>query len=146
MNFIVSFFLKFFTGGVLDFVSKTITQLSNEHVAIVQAQTGLQQTEVGGVVAAEQSRIAALAATQTAAMNHRIWWISWALFAVPAGLYSALVHAKSIMCPFYENACHWNIMAVPSQFATWDTYVVLGFFGLAATSSAITSIANRIGK
>jgi len=146
MSLITGFLLKFFSGGVLSFVSTILTQLTNEHVAVVQAQTGLAATEASAVVNAEISRQNNLATVLQAQMQHRIWWWGWSLFVMPAGAYVALVHIKSLACTFYGNACAWNILEVPKQFEAWDTYVVLSFFGLAATSSILGNIIDRLGK
>lgn len=146
MSWLASFFLKAFTGSTLSFVSKVVTSLANEKVAVVQAQTGLAATEVTGIVQAEISRQQALSTVMQAEMTHRIWWWGWALFVLPAGTYVALIHLKSIMCAFIGTACMWNIPEVPKQIEAWDTYIVLSFFGLAATSSILGSIAGRLGK
>jgi hypothetical protein len=140
----VAFLLKFFSGGVLSFVSTVLTQLTNEHVAVVQAQTGLAATEATAVVNAEIARQTAMSTVLQAQMQHKIWWWAWALFVMPTGCYVALVHIKSLACTFYDGACTWNILEVPKQFEAWDTYVVLSFFGLAAASSVVSSIAGKI--
>lgn len=146
MGWLASIFLKVFTGSTLSFVSSIVTSLSNEKVAVVQAQTGLAATEVTGVVQAEISRQQAMATIMQAEMTHRIWWWGWALFVLPAGAYVALIHIKSLACAFYSTACTWSIPEVPKQIEAWDTYVVLSFFGLAATSSILGSIVGRLGK
>lgn len=143
---LASLFLKFFTGSALSFVSNIVTSLTNEKAAIVQAQTGLAATEVTAIVQAEISRQQALSTVMQAEMTHRIWWWGWALFVLPAGAYVALIHLKSIGCAFFATACTWNIPEVPKQIEAWDTYIVLSFFGLAATSSILGSIAGRLGK
>ena len=143
----VAFLLKFFSGGVLSFVSSVLTQLTNEHVAIVQAQTGLVATEVTAVVNAEISRQQALSTVMQAEMQHRIWWWGWALFVLPAGAYVALIHIKSILCAIaLDAACHWNILEVPKQIEAWDSYVVLSFFGLSVASGVVTAIVGRLGN
>ena len=146
MGWLVSLALKFFTGSTLSFVSKVVTSLANEHVAVVTAQTGLAATEVTAVVNAEIARTQALSSVMQAEMTHRIWWWGWALFVLPAGAYVALIHIKSLACAFFGEACTWNIPEVPKQIEAWDTYIVLSFFGLAATSSILGSIVGRLGK
>jgi hypothetical protein len=146
MGGIVAFALKFFTGSTLSFVSKVVTSLANEHAAVVTAQTGLAATEVTAVVSAEIARTNALSSVMQAEMTHRIWWWGWALFVLPAGAYVALIHIKSLACAFLGTACLWNIPEVPKQIEAWDTYIVLSFFGLAATSSILGSIVGRLGK
>jgi hypothetical protein len=146
MGWIASFFLKVFTGSTLSFVSTIVSSLANEHVAVVQAQTGLAATEVTAVVQAEIARTNALSSVMQAEMTHRIWWWGWALFVLPAGAYVAIIHIKSLACAFFATACTWNIPEVPKQIEAWDTYIVLSFFGLAAASSIFGSIAGRLGK
>jgi hypothetical protein len=145
MGWLASLALKFFSGSTLSFVSKVVGTLANERIAVVQAQTGLAATEVTAVVQAEISRQQALSSVMQAEMTHRIWWWGWALFVLPAGAYVALIHIKSLAC-FFGYACTWNIPEVPKQIEAWDTYIVLSFFGLAATSSILGSIVGRLGK
>lgn len=146
MGWIASIFFKMFTGTTLNFVSNIIGKLADEKVALVQAQTGLDATAITGLVNAEISRQHELASVMQAEMNHRIWWWGWALFVLPAGAYVALIHIKSVACAFYSDACHWVIPEVPHQIEAWDNYIVLSFFGLAATSSILSVIAGRLGK
>jgi hypothetical protein len=146
MGWLASIALKLFTGSTLSFVSGIVTSLTNEKVAVVQAQTGLAATEVTAVVQAEISRQQALSTIMQAEMTHRIWWWGWSLFVLPAGAYVALIHIKSLACAFIGTACMWNIPEVPKQIEAWDTYIVLSFFGLAATSSILGSIVGRLGK
>lgn len=146
MGWLASLALKLFTGSTLSFVSKVVTSLANEHTAVVQAQTGLAATEVTAVVSAEIARTQALSSVMQAEMTHRIWWWGWALFVLPAGAYVALIHIKSLACAFIGTACYWNIPEVPKQIEAWDTYIVLSFFGLAATSSILGNIVGRLGK
>jgi hypothetical protein len=145
MGWLASLLLKVFTGSTLSFVSNIVTSLSNEHVALVQAQTALDATTITGLVNAEISRQQALSTVMQAEMTHRIWWWGWSLFVLPAGAYVALIHIKSLAC-FFCYACTWNIPEVPRQIEAWDTYIVLSFFGLAATSSILGNIAARLGK
>jgi len=146
MGWIASLFFKMFTGSTLNFVSNIIGKLSDSHVAIIQAQTGLDATAITGLVNAEIGRQQALAGVMQAEMQHRIWWWGWALFVLPAGAYVAIIHIKSLVCPFYAKACSWNIPEVPHQIEAWDNYIVLSFFGLAAASSIMGVIAGRLGK
>ena len=146
MGWLASIFLKVFTGSTLSFVSRVVTSLSNEHVAIVQAQTGLAASEVTAVVQAEIERQKALSSVMQAEMTHRIWWWGWALFVLPAGAYTAVIHLKSILGGVFPAILAWNIPEVPQQIEVWDTYIVLSFFGLAATSSIVGSIVGRLGK
>lgn len=144
LSTIAGFFLKFFTGSTLSFVSGIVTQLTNEHAAIVTAQTTLTGVEVSSVVNAEISRYSAQASLETAMLAHKIWWVGWSCFVLPAGLYVALIHAKSILCPFWETACSWNIPEIPHQLEMWDGLVVMSFFGIAGVSAVVQAIAGKI--
>ena len=146
MGFLASFALKFFTGSALSFVSNIVGKLSDAHVAVVQANTGLSAVEAQGVVQSEIVRTGAQRDVQMAQMNHSIWWVAWVLFVIPPGVYTTIIHLKSILCPFIADACTWDIPRVPATIESWDMYVVLSMFGLAATSSVIGLIANRVGK
>jgi len=146
MGWLASIALKLFSGPVLSFVSGVVKSLTDEHQAVVVAQTGLAATEVTAVVSAEISRQQALASVMQAEMTHRIWWWGWALFVLPAGAYVALIHIKSLSCAFFATACTWNIPEVPHQIEAWDNYIVLSFFGLAAASTILAPIMSRLGK
>ena len=142
--------LFLFSGPVLSFVSNVIGSLTNEKIAVVQAQTGLAAAEAQAIVTAEAARVAAQASAQMAAMSHPVWWVAWALFVLPVAFYDAAIHAKSLLCMFATNvqACNaaWVILEVPKEIESWDMYVVLAMFGLAVTSSVVTGIMNRLGK
>jgi hypothetical protein len=147
MGTLASFFLSWFTSPVLSFVSKVIGNLTNDHAVIVQAQAGLDAAEANAVVNAEIARVNAQSALSMAMLTHPIWWIGWCLFVFPAGLYVGLINFKSFACALsLFEACRWNILEVPKQIEAWDQLVVMSFFGLAATSGVILSIANRIGS
>jgi hypothetical protein len=122
-----------------------LKSLTSEHVAVVQAQAGLAATEASAVVNAEIARQSAQANLLGAMMRHPVWWLAWCLFVLPAGLYVALIHLKSLACTFFDAACGWNILRVPPQIEAYDQLVVLSFFGLAAASSVVGMIAARIG-
>lgn len=147
MGWLASIALKLFSGSTLSFVSDIIGKLSNEKIAVIQAQTGLAATEATAVVNAEIYRQQALSNVMQQQMTHRIWWWGWALFVLPAGAYVAIIHIKSLACALgWFDACSWNILEVPKQIEAWDTYIVLSFFGLAGASSILGSIVSRLGK
>lgn len=146
MGWLASFALKFFSGSALSFASSIITSLTNEKVAIVQAQTGLAASEAVAVVQSEIARINAQSQIQMAQMTHPVWWAAWTLFVFPVGLYDALIHLKSALAPFFPSVLLWNIPEVPKEIEAWDMYVILSMFGLAATSSVVASIVGRLGQ
>lgn len=150
MAWLAGIALKLFSGPTLTFVSNVIGSLTNEKIAIVQAQTGLAAAEAAAVVQAEAARVAAQANAQMAAMSHPVWWVAWGLFVLPVAFYDAAIHVKSLLCMLSADAkvCNaaWVILEVPKEIESWDMYVVLSMFGLAVTSSVVTSIVNRLGK
>lgn len=138
--------LKMFTGPVLSFVSNIVGKLSDEHVAIVQAQTGLTAAQTTAVVGAEIARQNVVGNVMVTMMNHPIWWVGWALFVLPVGFYDALIHIKSLACPFDVAACAWNIPRVPATQEDWDKMVVLSFFGIFGASTVVSAIVSKMGK
>jgi hypothetical protein len=150
MGFLASIFLKLFTGSTLNFVSKIITSMTSEHVAEVQAQTGLDATEATAVVQAEIARYSAVKDVQISAMSHPIWWWAWALFVFPVGLYMASIYMLSLGCAFavdhHACAAAWTILEVPKEIESWGFTVVTSIFGIYGVSSVVTTIANRLGK
>lgn len=144
MNFLVSIALKLFSGSTLSFVSGVVKNLSDTHAAVVASQTGLATEQTKAVVSAEIARQNVVGSLMMAMMSHPIWWIAWCLFVLPVGIYDALIHLKSILCPFLGSACQWDILRVPATQESWDMYVVLSFFGIFAASGVVTSIAKMI--
>jgi hypothetical protein len=146
--FLAGLFLKVFTGSTLSFVSNILQSLTSEHVAIVQAQTGLAATETKAVVDAEIARQNMQGNIIMAMMNHPVFWIAWSLLVLGTAGYDFAIHFKSIGCAFATDAqaCNraWVILAVPKEISDWDHYVILFFFGLGAASSIVTSITRRI--
>ena len=146
MEWIASIFLKVFTGGTLSFVSNIVSKLSDQHVAVVQAQTGLTAAQTNAVVTAEVARQGIVGNVMMSMMNHPIWWVGWALFVLPVGAYDALIHIKSLACPFMADACTWNIPRVPSTQEDWDKMVVLSFFGIFGASAVVGAIVSKMGR
>lgn len=142
--------LSIFSTPLLSFASSIIKSLTNEQVEELQARTGLAATEALAAVNAENVRVAAQRDAQMAAMTHPIWWVAWALFVFPVGLYMAANYMKSVGCMFSADyhACNaaWQILQVPPTLESWGFYVVLSMFGLAATSSVVKTIVSRMGQ
>ena len=142
MNWLISLF----STPIMSFVGSVIKSLTNEQVEELQARTGLAATEALAAVNAENVRVSAQRDAQLAAMNHPIWWVAWTLFVIPVGMYDALIHMKSVLAPFAPSVLLWNIPEVPKEIESWDMYVILSMFGLAVTSSVVTTIVRNLGK
>jgi hypothetical protein len=106
----------------------------------LRARLGVERDEATALLAHEGQRIAAQASDRQAMMSHRVWWIAWALFVLPVGLYHAAIYAVSILdAPIV-------IRRVPATQEAWGQLVVLSMFGLYATTGIVDAVLARLAK
>jgi hypothetical protein len=106
----------------------------------LRAKLGTEQAEAAALLAHEAARIAAQREVTLAAMNHRVWWVAWALFVLPVGLYHAAIFLVSTFdAPFV-------IQRVPATQEAWAQLIVLSMFGLYATTSIVDAVLARLKK
>ena len=87
-----------------------------------------------------QSIVAAQRDVTIASMNHPIWWIAWALFVLPTGLY----YAK---CLTWDTT--FGLGSTPEirgMIADWAKVIVPSLFGLQVGTGIVAGLLNRIFK
>jgi hypothetical protein len=89
---------------------------------------------------ADQALIAARRDATIAGMNHPIWWLGWALFVLPLGIYwcKVIVWDKVLALGSTDP--------LSGMVGDWAGYVVVGLFGLQVGSGLIGTILNRVFK
>ncbi len=106
----------------------------------LKARLGTEKDEAAALLAHEGLRVAAQQSVTLAAMNHRVWWIAWALFVLPVGLYHAAIFLVSTFgAPFV-------IQRVPATQEQWAQLIVLSMFGLYAGTSIVDAVLARLAK
>lgn len=88
-------------------------------IAVVEAQ-------VAGVQAQKEMNVVG--------MGHPVWWIAWALFVIPVGMYHSAI--------FFVSTFHlqWVVDRVPQTQETWALYIVLSIFGAQVTTGLTQQI------
>jgi hypothetical protein len=89
---------------------------------------------------ADQALIAARRDAMIAGMSHPIWWLGWALFVLPLGIYWTKVIVWDKVLALGSTA------PLTGLIGDWAGTVVLGLFGLQVGSGLIGSILNRVFK
>jgi|DEB3_MinimDraft_2_1074329.scaffolds.fasta_scaffold08437_2 hypothetical protein len=85
---------------------------------------------------ADKVRLMAQRDVTLAAMNSRVWWMGWALFVFPLGIY----YAKVIV---WDKVLGWGVTdKLDGAVAEWSGIIVLSLFGMQVANSII----NRVWK
>jgi hypothetical protein len=85
---------------------------------------------------ADKVRLLAQRDVTMAAMNSRVWWIGWALFVFPLGIY----YAKVIV---WDKVLGLGVTdRLDGAIAEWSGIIVLSMFGMQLANSII----NRVWK
>lgn len=89
---------------------------------------------------AEKSLIAARRDVTIAGMSHPIWWLGWAMFVIPLGIYwcKVLVWDKVLKLGATDP--------LTGIVGEWAGYIVLGMFGLQIGTGIVGGIMNRVLK
>lgn len=88
----------------------------------------------------DQALIQARRDVMIAGMNHPIWWLGWAMFVMPLGVYWCKV---IIWDKVLQSVTHGYTDPLTGIVADWAGYIVLGLFGLQITSGVVTSVFGR---
>ena len=88
------------------------------------------------VVQAQASAVQAQKELTAIGMSHPVWWVAWALFVLPVGIYHLSVHVVSTF------HLVWVVDKLPSDFIAQDRIIVLSIFGAQVTSGIVQTITN----
>lgn len=128
MSRIIATLLGWLTGGTLDRILSSVdSAIDNE----------TERQRIRGEVVSRYVQTAA--ETKQVAMQSRVFWAVWALFAIPLGLWWALVMLDTAL-PFVS----WSIPDLPLSVRPWADIIFGGLFGSGATVGAAQAIASAI--
>lgn len=86
----------------------------------------------------EQALVAARRDVMIAGMSHPIWWLGWALFVAPLGVY----WAKVIV---WDKVLKLGVTdPLTGLVADWAGYIVVSLFGLQLVGGLGSSVINRL--
>jgi len=126
----------------LDAISRLTSALGDAYKAKLAAQNEEQRLVADATI--EQIK-AALAAHQESeksrreAMNHPVFWWVWSLFAVPLGIWWALV-----MTDTFLTSVSWGIPDLPEAVKPWASTIFGSIFGGGGAVAGIQIIAGAI--
>jgi hypothetical protein len=91
----------------------------------------------------DQALIQARRDVMIAGMSHPIWWLGWALFVMPLGIYwcKVIVWDKVL-----QSITHGSTDPLNGLVGEWAGYIVLGLFGLQVGTGLVGGILNRVFK
>lgn len=122
-------FLSWLTGGVLDRILKSVdSAIDNE----------TQRQEIRGRVI--QRYVETEAETRQVAMQQRMFWRIWALFAIPVGVWFAAIMADTTLPPFGS----WGIPMVPDAIKPYVDSIFYSIFGSGGVVGAAQAIGSAI--
>lgn len=78
-----------------------------------------------------------------ASMSHPVWWVAWALFVIPVGLYHAGIFLLSIASIGPET---YAILKVPPEQEAWARQIVASIFTLQAAAGVSGALLRRWSK
>lgn len=135
MTFLVGLltYIPGFLSGVLSYLNKKqdvdlekfkVDTLSGKEVSIA-----LVQAEIAGKQAQKEMNIVG--------MNHPIWWVAWAIFVLPVGLY----HASIFLVSTFDLDV--VVKRVPQTQEEWGMWIVMSLFGAQVATGLVNGVATR---
>jgi hypothetical protein len=122
-------------GGLPSILSKGLDYYIARSNGDVQKAIALMQ--------ADQALIQARRDVMIAGMSHPIWWLGWALFVMPLGIYWCKVIVWDKVLQFWT---HGTTDPLTGLIGAWAGTIVLGLFGLQVGSGLVGDILNRLFK
>lgn len=130
MGWLASIFTGGFIKGLFGFGSKALD------VYLAKANGNVQ--EAIALMAADQARIAAQKDITVAAMSHPIFWVMWAMFVAPLGVYW-----NKIL--IWDKVLGWGATDPLTGFVLdWSGYIVTSIFCLQVGTGIVAGILNRL--
>ena len=120
-------FVKLLLGGPLDRVLSSLDKsVDNE----------TERQRIAGDIISKY--VAADADTRAAAMQSRIFWYVWALFAVPIGFWLGAIAVDSVF--FFSG----HIADLPPSVKPYATQIIASIFGSGGAVAGIQAVASAI--
>lgn len=140
----MSWLIDLLAGGAVKVLGDALLKPVLDLVAKKQ-DISLEKYRVDGAVAkelisAEIERAKAQRELGLAAMNHPVWWIAWALFVFPVGLYHATIFLVSTAGIDPEV---FQVRRVPATQEQWANTIVGFIFAAQIGSSIVGAILTR---
>jgi hypothetical protein len=127
-------------GSFGDKVLGAIVQIVGKKQDINLAELGASKDVTVEMIRAEIADRQGRRDIIVAGMNHPIWWLAWALFVLPVGLYHATIYLVST---FHLDHV---VLRVPPTQEEWGVWIVISIFGAQAGHGIASSIVKRWAK
>ena len=128
-----------------------------------KAAVGGARDLAGDALKVEAARYQTWSNVTIAAMAHPVWWLAWAMFVVPVGLYDGMIYFVSTFDAWLNTAgcyipthataiqagrhvCEWFVTAVPPDQASSRANIIYFIFGAQAASGAAAGIAQALSN
>lgn len=126
----------------LDAISRLTSALGDAYKAKLSAQNEEQRLVADATIKQLETALAAYQESEKSrreAMTHPIFWWVWSLFAVPLGIWWALV-----MTDTFLTAVSWGIPDLPESVKPWASVIFGSIFGSGGAVAGIQVIAGAI--
>lgn len=126
----------------LDAISRLTSALGDAYKAKLSAQNEEQRLVADAAIKQLETALAAYQESEKSrreAMTHPIFWWVWSLFAVPLGIWWALV-----MTDTFLTAVSWGIPDLPESVKPWASVIFGSIFGSGGAVAGIQVIAGAI--
>lgn len=124
------FVLKLLSGGMLDKVLDAANKRADSATERERIASEIVKAQIG----AEVARRNAQKDVAIAGMSHWVWWLGWALFVVPVGIYHAAIFLVSTF------GLDIVILRVPPVQEEWGWQIVQSIF-IAQAATGVTATA-----
>lgn len=126
----------------LDAISRLTSALGDAYKAKLAAQNEEQRLIADATIKQLETALGAYQESEKSrreAMNHPVFWWVWSLFAVPLGIWWALV-----MTDTFLTSVAWGIPDLPEAVKPWASTIFGSIFGSGGAVAGIQTIASAI--
>lgn len=126
----------------LDAISRISSALGDAYKARLAAENDEQRRVAEAAIKQLEVSLAAYQESEKSrreAMNHPVFWWVWSLFAVPLGIWWALV-----MTDTFLTSVAWGIPDLPEAVKPWASTIFGSIFGSGGAVAGIQTIASAI--
>lgn len=144
-------------------VTGYLERRQDAEAAKYKARVGAAEKLGSEALRVEAARQEAWGKVTIKAMAHPMWWVAWALFVIPVGLYDGMIYFVSTFDAWlnvpgclipahgghvYDPAlvCEWFVTKVPPDQGASRTNIIYFIFGSQAASGAAAGIAQALSN